>query len=123
VEKVEATVSLSALAEDRNQRDELGDLLQTHFATYLKDKFYTLLGRGCTQYSDFPDELWQISVTSNISLQGASQIPRPGDTAGFIHEGRVTVGVTLFMYIDGDVLREDGRPWWTSFDGSPRVDE
>jgi hypothetical protein len=101
------TVSVSVLAEDSNERDELHDLVLNQFAYYLEEKHFQIYGRTIFD-EDFPDENYQISIAQEVSPAGQQTIPRQEDGKGPIYEARVSIGCTLFWYQDRAVLVPSG---------------
>lgn len=113
------TVTLSVLADSPNTRDELCDSVVNYFTHQLELQYYTLLGRGVIQPSTYPDEMWLISVAQDVAVAGASTVNRPGDAKHLIHEARITVPATLFMYVDRAATTPDGQPWALTLTHNP----
>jgi hypothetical protein len=103
--KFQMTVTLSVLAEDPNDRDELHDLVLNQFAYYLEIKHFQILGRGVLDPDNFPNEHYQIGIGQDIAPAGTAQIQRAGgDVKNYIYEARISLPLTLFMYQDRSVL-------------------
>lgn len=114
------TVSISALSESPNTRNELHDLVLSQFAYYLELKHFQLYGRGTFEPETYPDEHWQISIGQDIAPSGQAKVERGGDPKDAIYEGRISLPVTLFMYQDRSVLVPSGpnagQSWQLSAD-------
>ena len=94
------TVQIGVFTEDANQRTELTDLVKAKFQFNMEEKFFSLQGRGLFS-EDYPDEHWQISLSSEVQYGGEADFPRPnGDGKDKIYQGLVTIPCTLIWCID-----------------------
>lgn len=94
------SIQIGVFTEDANQRTELTDLVKTKFQFNLEEKFFSLQGRGLFDEA-YPDEMWQISVASEVQYGGEADFPRPNsDTKDKIFQGLITIPCTLIWCID-----------------------
>jgi hypothetical protein len=93
------TVQIEVLAEDPTIRRELTDLIMSFHAFWLEEQHFTFLGRTFFDEA-LPEEVYQISLHSEISGPADSNVARSGDPKDQIAIGRVQVPVTTLMCQD-----------------------
>lgn len=116
-------VHIEVITEDPNARRELLDLVMSFLSFYAEDRFFTFYGRsvfeeGLVDADGQPlleEEHYQISVHSDVTDGGDSDIPRPDDNKDKIFVSRVEAPVTTFWYIDRPVLVQSGPSTGESF--------
>lgn len=102
-------VSLSIYAESANERTELVDLVLSQWSFWLEDQFFAILGRGFHNYDAYPYECYQITVSYEVTYSGEADFLRPGgDGKDRIYEGRISVPVMLWWYLDRQVVVPSG---------------
>jgi len=115
VHSMRMTVTFSIYTESANTRTELVDLILTQWQFWLEQQFFTILGRG-VQDETYANEQYVIVVHSEVTNAGDNDFPRPnGDGKDRIYEGRISVPVTLWWYLDRQVEvpsgPEAGQSW------------
>lgn len=102
-------VSFSVYAESANERTEMVDLILSQWSFWLEDQFFAILGRGFQDYDNYPYECYQITVNYEVANSGEADFLRPGgDGKDRIYEGRISVPVMLWWYIDRQVVVPSG---------------
>ena len=109
VQSFSFNVAFSVYAESANERTELVDLILSQWGFWLEDQFFAILGRGFQNYDAYPYECYQITVNYEVAYSGEADFVRPGgDGKDRIYEGRISVPVMLWWYLDRQVVVPSG---------------
>jgi len=107
LQTTELTVSMEVGAEDDNTRTELTDLLWGWLNFLMQDKQFTFFGRTLfqpTPSAPIPNEVYQVVIGPDASLNGETEVPRPNDDKSKIFINRIDVPVVFMQYIDRQAL-------------------
>jgi len=111
------SVEIQVLSEDENERTDLTDLVLSFLTTYLKDRYFTLMGRSIFDES-VPDEFYNIIIKPGVREGPEQELPRPDDQRDKVYTAMFSVDVQTTMYIDREVEYPTvpGAPWTVTDD-------
>lgn len=97
-------VIIELSATDTNMRAELTDLVYSFFTHYMEERLFSFLGSAETDSLTGAQNLYQLILKSQATLQGETDTPRP-DGEGFdrLYFNRVTVPIIFIDYVDREV--------------------
>jgi len=106
------SVELQVLSEDENERTDLVDLVLSFLTTYLKDRYFTLMGQSVFD-EDIPNQFYNIIIKPGVREGPEQEIPRPDDQRDKVYTATFSVDVQTTMYIDREVEYPTvpGAPW------------
>jgi hypothetical protein len=98
------SIILEISAVDTNTRSEIVDLVYTFFTHYMEEKKFSFLGSAVTDTSTGDQNLYQIILKAQATIQGETDVPRP-TSEGYqkIYLNRITVPIIFIDYVDREV--------------------
>ena len=98
------TIVIEIASVDTNMRSELTDLVFSFFTMYMEERLFSFLGDANTDTQTGDQNLYQLILKSQASIQGETQAPRPqGEGFQQIYYNRITVPIIFIDYVDREV--------------------
>lgn len=97
-------VIIEISAVDTNTRSEITDIVYTFFTHYMEERKFSFLGSATKDTKTGDQNLYQIILKAQATIQGETDMPRPGGE-GYerIYLNRITVPVIFIDYVDREV--------------------